>query len=71
MKYSKTLWWKDYHIIKRNIQILESIMPMMNFPCKHVLYKTGDMTAPGAILDRNSEVVLSMCKICGKAEKEL
>lgn len=37
----------------------------------HVLYKTGDKGAPDQIKDRNGEVVLAMCKICGKAEIEL
>ena len=34
-------------------------------------YKTGDQDAPKSILDRNGEVVLSMCKVCGKAEGEI
>jgi len=38
---------------------------------KHKLYTTKDKDAPEAIKDRNGEVVLSMCKICGKAEAEL
>lgn len=37
----------------------------------HDLYKTGDKGAPDAILDRNGEVVLGLCKKCGKAEVEL
>lgn len=38
---------------------------------KHRLYKTGDDGAPDAIKDRNSEVVLSLCKVCNQAEGEL
>ena len=34
----------------------------------HELYKTGDAGAPAAILDRNGEVTLSLCKVCGGAE---
>ncbi len=34
----------------------------------HRLYETGDIGAPSAILDRNGEVVLSLCKVCGGAE---
>jgi hypothetical protein len=34
----------------------------------HQLYETGDHDAPSAILDRNGEVVLSLCKVCGGAE---
>lgn len=37
----------------------------------HTLFKTGDSNAPEGIKDRNGEVVLSMCKVCGKAESEL
>ena len=38
---------------------------------EHELYKTGDVDAPSAILDRNDEVVLSLCKVCGGAEASL
>jgi hypothetical protein len=38
---------------------------------KHVLYETGDTGAPKQIIDRNGEVVLGLCKLCGKAEAEL
>lgn len=37
----------------------------------HVLYTTADKDRPDAICDRNGEVVLSQCKVCGKAESEL
>lgn len=37
----------------------------------HDLYKTGDKDAPDRIKDNNGEVVLSLCKRCGKAEAEL
>jgi hypothetical protein len=37
----------------------------------HQLYQTGDPDAPDAVRDRNGDVVLSMCKVCGKAEVEL
>lgn len=40
-------------------------------PCKHVLYKTEDADKPREICDRNGEVVLGQCKVCGKAEAEL
>ena len=35
---------------------------------KHRLYVTEDHGAPSTILDRNGEVVLSLCKVCGGAE---
>ena len=37
----------------------------------HVLYETGDVGAPDAIKDRNGDVVLGLCRICGKVEIEL
>lgn len=37
----------------------------------HQLYKTGDADAPMAIKDRNGEVTLDCCRICGKGEIEL
>jgi hypothetical protein len=41
----------------------------------HDLYKTGDADIPAAIraviMDSNSEVVLSLCRRCGKGEREL
>lgn len=39
--------------------------------CKHVLYETTDKDRPKEICDRNGEVVLAMCKLCGKVEAEL
>jgi hypothetical protein len=38
---------------------------------EHIFYETGDKEAPEAIKDSNGEVVLLMCKVCGKAEAEL
>ncbi len=38
---------------------------------KHVFYKTSDPDAPRRIRDRDNDVVLSMCRICGQAEGEL
>jgi len=38
---------------------------------KHQLYKTGDKDVPSQLLDRNGEVCLSMCRICGKTEFDL
>jgi hypothetical protein len=37
----------------------------------HVLYKDGDENIPDGIKDSNGQVVLSVCKVCGKAETEL
>jgi hypothetical protein len=35
---------------------------------KHGLYKDGDDNIPYGITDRNGDVVLSLCKVCGGAE---
>lgn len=40
-------------------------------PGSHVFYKTGDTDVPETITDRNGEVVLQQCRLCGKAEGEL
>lgn len=37
----------------------------------HILYKTGDPDAPDVIKDRNGEVVLGLCRICGRGGAEL
>lgn len=37
----------------------------------HRLFETGDFDAPEAIKDRNGEVVLALCRVCGKAEADL
>ena len=38
---------------------------------KHEMYETSDADAPAAVKDSNGEVVLGMCRRCGKAEIEL
>jgi len=37
----------------------------------HTLYKTKDADAPAQIKDRNGEVALDLCRICGRGEIEL
>jgi hypothetical protein len=37
----------------------------------HDLYKTGDSDAPDVIKDLNGEVVLGLCRKCGRVEVEL
>lgn len=34
----------------------------------HSLYKTGDADVPDVLTDRNGEVVLTLCRVCGGAE---
>lgn len=38
---------------------------------KHELYKEGDNNIPKSIQDEHGDVVLAMCKICGKGEADL
>lgn len=38
---------------------------------EHILYKDGDKNIPTSIKDRNGEVVLDLCKVCGRGEAEL
>ena len=40
-------------------------------PVPHLLWETGEVGVPSAILDRNGEVVLGLCKVCGRGECEL
>lgn len=37
----------------------------------HQLYETGDNDAPNSIKDRNGEVALGLCRVCGGAEGTL
>jgi hypothetical protein len=38
---------------------------------EHELYTDADKDRPDVICDRNGQVVLSLCKRCGRAEAEL
>jgi hypothetical protein len=38
---------------------------------KHELFTTEHQGAPKAIKDRNGEVCLAMCFLCGRAEQQL
>lgn len=37
----------------------------------HTLYATGDGDAPDSIKDRNGDVTLGLCRICGRGEADL
>lgn len=37
----------------------------------HILYETEDTDRPNSICDRNGEVTLGLCKVCGGAEASL
>ena len=60
----------EMHLIWAVIAAYEVKLREQNEPC-HVLWKTGEVGVPSAILDRNGEVVLGLCKICGKGECDL
>lgn len=51
--------------------LLEAINAKIAAELPHELYKTGDKDAPDPIKDRNGEVVLGLCRRCGKGEIEL
>ncbi len=38
---------------------------------EHVLYKNRDKDAPESIKDANGDVVLGLCRVCGKGERDL
>lgn len=52
------------------MQRLTTVNVMEN-KMEHVLYKNGDTDLPDNILDRNGELALHMCRVCGLAESEL
>lgn len=37
----------------------------------HVFWKKGDTGLPDCLTDRNGDIVLGMCKVCGQAEADL
>lgn len=45
--------------------------PFGGCPGQHDLWKDGDLFIPEALKDRNGDVVLGQCKVCGAAEQEL
>ncbi|WP_416819977.1 hypothetical protein [Delftia tsuruhatensis] len=47
------------------------IEPAPAGPGGHVLYGDWDKDAPASIRDRNGQVCLALCRVCGKAEAEL
>lgn len=74
--------FRPYSSILQDIQIQppQSVMRMIsgiNVPDSlsdaqgHVLFTDEDNDAPKAICDRNGNVVLGLCKLCGKGEAEL
>lgn len=56
------------HFAKRNA---EKNAAGFNVLEPHVLYRTSDPDRPDQICDANGEVVLALCRVCGKCEAEL
>jgi hypothetical protein len=38
---------------------------------QHILFTRDDLHAPESIKDRNGDIALSLCKVCGRGESEL
>jgi hypothetical protein len=38
---------------------------------EHILYNTEDSDKPREICDRNGEVTLGLCRVCGQGEADL
>lgn len=58
--------WLDYAVTPE-----EQAQREAHFLKQHVLYERGDADAPDVIKDRNGDITLGLCKICGKGEAEL
>jgi hypothetical protein len=59
--------WDDPSVQRNAIELLRS----KHVSEEHDLYKDGDPDAPAGIKDANGEVVLGLCRRCGRAEAEL
>jgi hypothetical protein len=55
--------------VERQARAIRNLQP--DQPAPHDLYKTGDYDAPEVIKDDNGEVVLGLCRRCGRGEVEL
>lgn len=64
--------FQENHILKEQVERLQKEDWQLKQACgHHDLYKTGDTEAPEVIKDGNGEVVLGLCKKCGRGEIEL
>lgn len=50
---------------------LEMVRDTVRGMGEHLLYRAGERDAPSSILDDNGEIVLGLCRRCGKGESEL
>ena len=78
--FGHTYWSDFYHegeaILRAHDQNVQSVVKGAARGCviklpAHQLYDDDDSYKPKSILDRNGEVVLGLCKVCGRAECEL
>ena len=58
--------WLDYAVTPE-----EQAQREAHFLKQHVLYERDDADAPDVIKDRNGDITLGLCKVCGKGEAEL
>lgn len=62
----------NYQITSRTTpDSTEFILTDMDSERRHDLWKDGDLFIPPSITDRNGDVVLDLCKKCGRGEQEL
>ena len=50
---------------------IAAVQPSGPPPRYHLIYQNGDADAPASIRDSNGEVVLALCRRCGRGEAEL
>lgn len=67
-----------YVLDKERAGLIKTVEPAVHHvkaefktPNGHTLWQDGDQGIPEAIRGRNGEVVLALCKVCGKGEAEL
>ena len=55
----------------RNERLDRKIQEMAQGHMHHVFYKDSDTDAPESIRDRNGQIALSVCRVCGQGEGDL
>lgn len=73
---SKAAMERELEIVTRRIEEDEPWQEALTAAIRkawwqHAPYEDGDPDAPDSIKDRNGEIVLSLCRRCGKGEIEL
>ena len=59
------------HVIRIGGVVTDDLDAPDASPRSHQLYEKGDPGIPNSILDSNGDVVLGLCKVCGRGEQEL